>query len=251
MQELSGRVALVTGSARRLGKEIALELARAGCDVLAHYGSTAKATVHETLAELRALGSQAQAAKADLVDGAEIDGLIGAAEEHFGRLDILINSAAIFQQRELMAITREEWERTLAVNLSAPFLLTQAAARIMRRNAGGVIINIGDYGSLQPWPRYPHHGISKAALLMLTRTSALSLAPDIRVNAVIPGPVLRPDTMSEETWARICAGAPLGHGGDSAAVARAVRYLASETAITGAVLPVDGGHNLVAPLPAR
>ena len=251
MRELSGRVALVTGSARRLGKEIALELARAGCDILIHYGSTAEATVHATLADLRALNIQARAAQADLAVGAEIDRLISAAQDHFGRLDILVNSAAVFQQREFMAITPEEWERTLAVNLSAPFLLTQAAARIMRRNASGVIINIGDYGSLQPWPRYPHHGISKAALLMLTRTSALSLAPNIRVNAVVPGPVLQPDNMSDETWARICTSAPLGHGGDSAAIARAVRYLASERAITGAILPVDGGHSLVAPLPVR
>lgn len=249
MRDLSGRVALITGSARRLGKEIALELARAGSDILIHYGSTPLETVHETVAELRALDIHAEATQADLAQGQEINHLVRSAINHFGRLDILVNSAAIFQRRDFLDITREDWERTLAINLSAPFLLTQAAARVMQENASGVIINIGDYGSLQPWPRYPHHGICKAALMMLTRTSALSLAPEIRVNAVIPGPVLRPDDMSEQAWSKICASTPLGWGGSGESISKAVRYLASEDAITGAVISVDGGHSLVAPLP--
>lgn len=250
MAELSGRVALVTGSAHRLGKAIALELARAGCDLLVHYHHSPPEQVSETLAELRAMGHRAHAFQADLARRAQALQLIEAADRHFGRLDILVNSAAIFQQRELLAITAAEWEETLAVNLSAPFYLTQAAARLMQRGAGGVIIHIGDYGSLQPWPRYPHHGVSKAALLMLTRTSALCLAPSIRVNAVIPGLALKPAAMSEAAWAKMRDSAPLGDsndGNEAAAVARAVRYLAGESSITGAILPVDGGHSLSAP----
>lgn len=247
MRELEGQVALVTGSARRLGKEIALELARAGSDILIHYGSTAKEIVAETLNEMKQNHVRAEAKQADLSKNEEIGGLVQRAVERWGRLDILVNSAAIFQKRSFMEVTQRDWERTLAINLSAPFFLTQAAARIMKQNGRGTIINLGDYGSLQPWPLYAHHGISKAALIMLTRTTALSLAPEIRVNAVIPGPVLRPEDMSEEAWSRISQKAPLAWGGDAQSVAKAVRFLASHTAITGAVLPVDGGHTLTTP----
>ena len=246
-RELEGQVALVTGSARRLGKAIALELARAGSDILIHYGSTAEEVVAETLNELKQCEVRAEAKQADLSQAEASEDLVQCAVERWGRLDILVNSAAIFQKRELMEVTRQDWERTLAINLSAPFFLSQAAARIMKQNGRGTIIHLGDYGSLQPWPNYAHHGISKAALIMLTRTSALSLAPEIRVNAVIPGPVLRPEQMAEEAWSKISQSPPLAWGGDERSVAKAVRFLACHPAITGAVLPVDGGHSLTPP----
>ena len=247
MRELRDQVALVTGSARRLGKEIALELARAGCDILIHYGATAPETVQETLGELEKFEIRSVAKQADLSRVEEIESLTRTAVEHFGRLDILVNSAAIFQRRNFMAVSRQDWEQTLAINLSAPFFLTQEAAKIMKQNSGGSIINIGDYGSLQPWPQFPHHGISKAALIMLTRTSALSLAPEIRVNAIIPGPVLRPDDMEAKSWSNITQDTPLGWGGNAQSVAKAVRFLVSETAITGAIIPIDGGQSLTPP----
>ena len=247
MRELSDHVALVTGSARRLGKEIALELAKAGCNILLHYGTSAPATVQDTLRELEKFEISSVAKQADLSRVEEIKSLIRSAVEHFGRLDILVNSAAIFQRRNFLDVTREDWEQTLAINLRAPFFLTQEAAKIMKRNSSGSIINIGDYGSLQPWPQFPHHGISKAALIMLTRTSAVSLAPEIRVNAIIPGPVLRPDDMDVQSWSKITQNTPLGWGGNAQSVAKAVRYLVSETAISGAIIPIDGGQSLTPP----
>ena len=247
MRTLHGRVALVTGGARRLGKAINLELARAGCDLLLHYGNTPAKQVAETLAEIRGFGVQAKALQANLVDITTCYSLLQAVEAQFGRLDYLVNNAANFQRRDLLAVTREDWDETLAINLSAPFFLTQAVAPLLRRGGGGAIINIGDYGSLQPWPRYPHHGMSKAALLMLTRTSALSLAPQIRVNAILPGPILKPENMSEQNWQDILASTPLGNGGSAAVVARALRFLLEEPTITGAALTVDGGHSLLGP----
>ena len=247
MGVLRDHVALVTGSARRLGKAIALELARSGCHILIHYGSSKPETVQETLRELDQFGISTVAKQANLAKAEEIAPLIRFASKHFGRLDILVNAAANFQRRNFQAVSQQDWEQTLAINLSAPFYLTQEAAKIMKRDSGGAIINIGDYGSLQPWPQFPHHGISKAALVMLTRTSALALAPEIRVNAIIPGPVLRPEAMAAGDWSKITQSSPLGWGGNSQSIAKAVRFLVSETAITGAIIPVDGGHSLTPP----
>jgi NAD(P)-dependent dehydrogenase (short-subunit alcohol dehydrogenase family) len=186
--------------------------------------------------------------QADLRTQAGVESIFTALQEHFGELHILVNSAANFQQRELLEVSLEEWQETMAINLTAPFLCTQAAAAIMRANdpPGGVIINILDKGVIQPWPKYAHHGISKAGLWMLTQVSAVSLGPDIRVNAVIPGPVLRPagKEMTDAEWAKVGERNPLKRTGTPEDVARAVAYLASEDFITGAAIPVNGGEHL-------
>lgn len=245
--DLTEQVALVTGGAHRVGKAIALELARRGADILVHYGTSAEAAT-ETVREIKSLGVNAFSVQADLSTQAGIETVFSALHEHFGRLHILVNSAANFQQRELLEVSLPEWEETLAINLTAPFLCTQAAAALMRENdpSGGVIINILDKGALEPWPKYAHHSVSKAALWMLTQVSAVSLGPDIRVNAVVPGPVMKPagNTMSDAEWAKLGNRTPLKRTGTPEDVARAVAYLASEDFITGAAIPVNGGEHL-------
>ncbi|MCE2488354.1 MAG: SDR family oxidoreductase [Anaerolineae bacterium] len=243
---LAGQVALVTGGAKRVGEAIALELAACGADVLLHYHSSARASVEATLNAIRARGVRAAAQQADLGDAAGVESLFAGLERHFGRLDILVNSAALFQQRRLQEVSLEDWERVMAVNLRAPFLCTQAAARRMQtqRPPGGVIINILDRGVDGPWQAYAHHGVSKAALWALTQVSALELAPAIRVNAVVPGPVLPPAGMSGERWQAVTAATPLGRGGSARDVAQAVCFLACAEYVSGEAIRVNGGEHL-------
>lgn len=185
--DLSGQVALVTGAAHRIGKAIALELARRGVHILVHYGSSAAAAT-ETVREIKSMGVDAFSVQADVSRQTGVETIFTALREHFGRLNILVNSAANFQKRDLLEVSLQDWQETINTNLTGPFLCTQAAAALMRQNdpSGGVIINILDKGALEPWPEYPHHSVSKAGLWMLTQVSAASLGPDIRVNAVSP-----------------------------------------------------------------
>ncbi len=246
--DLAEQVALVTGSAHRVGRAIALELARRGVHIMVHYHSSAPDDVRSTMQDIKSMGVDAFSVQADIGVAEGIEHIFAAVQEHFGRLDILVNSASNFQKRHLLEVTLEDWQETLATNLTGPFLCTQAAAALMRQNdpPGGVIVNIGDRGSLEPWPEYAHHGISKAGLLALAQVSAVSLGPDIRVNTVIPGPVMKPAgrSMSDEDWAALGAELPLKRTGQAEDVARAVAYLASEDFLTGAVLHVNGGEHL-------
>lgn len=245
--DLTDQVAVVTGGAHRVGRAIALELARHGAHLLIHYGGSAAAAT-ETMREIKSLGVDAHAVQGDLRQPEGVEAIFTALREHYGRLNILVNSAANFQQRSLLEVSLGDWQETLAINLTAPFLCTQAAAMMMRANdpAGGVIINILDKGAVQPWVRYPHHSVSKSALWMLTQVSAASLGPDIRVNAVLPGPVMKPAgvEMSDAQWAQVGQRTALGRTGSAEDVARAVAYLASEDFITGALIHVNGGEHL-------
>jgi NAD(P)-dependent dehydrogenase (short-subunit alcohol dehydrogenase family) len=245
---LNDQVALVTGSARRVGRDIALELARRGTHIMVHYGGSAESDVRDTLHEIKSLGVDAFAVQADIGTPEGVETLFDAVREHFGRLNILVNSASVFQKRHLLDVTLEDWQKTLAVNLTAPFLTTQAATLLMRENdpPGGAIVNICDRGAIKPWPEYPHHGVSKAGLLALTQVSAVSLGPDVRVNAIIPGPVMKPagTGMTDEAWAAVGEGNPLKTTGEAADVGRAVAYLVSESFVTGTVIHVNAGEHL-------
>jgi NAD(P)-dependent dehydrogenase (short-subunit alcohol dehydrogenase family) len=247
--QLAGRVALVTGGAHRVGRGIALALARSGVQTAIHYGSS-EMQARQTVQELAALGVAAFAMQADLADPAQIERLIRAVEEQFNRLDILVNSAASFTRQPFDAITAADWDHALAVNLRAPFLLSQQAAPLMRRSgrdAPGLIVNIADLSGVYSWQGYVQHGVSKAGLLHLTRITARELAPDIRANALVLGPVLPPPGMAEDDprWSEIRQSVPLKRSAAPDEVGQAVAALAENDFITGAELAVDGGERLL------
>ncbi|MGJ3239245.1 MAG: SDR family NAD(P)-dependent oxidoreductase [Anaerolineae bacterium] len=246
--DLSEQVALVTGSAHRVGKAIALELADAGVNVIVHYNNTDASTVRDTVQDIKSRGVDAFSVQADLNNPEQIERLMERVKEHYERFDILVNSASMFPRRDLLDITVEEWDTVMNVNLRAPLLLTQHAVRLMQQNVipGGSIINICDQGAFAPWPERPHHGISKYALWMLTQVSAVTLGPHIRVNAVVPGPVLQAGS-SDEGWRRHGESLPLRKTGSPEDVARAVIYLASEGFVTGTRIDVNGGEHLLYP----
>lgn len=246
--ELNDKVALVTGSARRIGRAIALELAKQGVNILVHYHRSDPSQVRDTLQEIKSLGADAFAVRADLSQAEGVEQLFSEFQTCFDRLDIVVNNAAVFQQREFLDVSLEDWDLTMALNLRAPFLISQRAAIIMRRNPvpGGTIINICDAGVDGPWTEYPHHGISKSGLWMLTRVSALALAPAIRVNAIVPGPVLKTDRpdLRDEAWAKVAERIPLKRTGSAGDVARAVVYLCQEDYASGTLLHLTGGEHL-------
>jgi NAD(P)-dependent dehydrogenase (short-subunit alcohol dehydrogenase family) len=245
--DLTNQVALVTGSAHRVGRAIAVALAKAGVNIVVHYNSADTSTVRDTMHEIKSHGVDAISIQANLSNQQGVGDVFSAIDEHFGKLDILVNSASVFHKNRLLEVSLADWQTSLDVNLTAPFLCTQAAVPLLKRNipTGGVIINICDYGALHPWAERVDHNISKAGLWMLTQVSALSLGGDnIRVNAILPGPVMKSPDMTDEFWRKIGANLPLGRTGDENDVARAVVYLAGESFITGTMLTVNGGETL-------
>ena len=235
-------VALVTGGGVRVGRAIALSLAECGHDLLVSYNkSPARASEVESAA--RRLGRRAVTIRADLSRERDLAALARAADEHFGRLDLLVNSAASFVANDLLAVTAGEWDEVMAVNLRAPFLLVRETAELLRASRGA-IVNIVDLSALQPWTSHPHHSVSKAGLLHLTRVMARRLAPEVRVNAVAPGFVLPPESFSEEEIERTRRRVPMGRVGSAEDVANVVGFLARADYVTGQVVGVDGGLGL-------
>lgn len=245
--EPRNRVALVTGGAHRVGRAIALALAEAGAHTIITYLSTAEAA-EATLREIEALGVQAHAARLDQRDAAQIETLFADVRERFGRLDILVNSAAIMERKPVLEITPDDWDRVLDTNLRGPFFVAQAAARLMcespPQDEQGCIVNIADLAALHPWPSYVAHTVSKSGLVALTKALALALAPSIRVNAIAPGAVLKPQDWSDGRWREVAERIPLARAGTPQDVAQAVVYLVRSNFVTGQLLVLDGGREL-------
>jgi NAD(P)-dependent dehydrogenase (short-subunit alcohol dehydrogenase family) len=238
--DLRGKTILVTGGARRLGRVIALELAGAGAHLLIHHHAS-DSEADGTCEAIRSLGSQAHAFRADLREHAQIMSLFEEIDRQ-GPLHALVNGAAVMFRGDLLSVTEADWHATMDLNLKAAFFVLQQAALRIRRAGGGAIVNIADIAGLQPWPRFPIHSISKAGVLSLTRVAAVALAPDIRVNAVLPGPVLKPKAMSDERWRSLGRSLPLQRTGMPGDVARSIRFLLENDFITGEALLVDGGN---------
>lgn len=239
---LAGRVALVTGAAKRLGRAVALRLAREGADVFVHYRSSSEAAAG-VLREIEALGRRAIGFAADLRDPAQIDSLLAAVGKDFGRLDILINNAAVFMPADIETATEAQWDTTLDTNLKAQFFCAQAAAPLLRKSGHGVIINFASLGGLLAWPGYIPYCVSKAGVIMLTRCLAKALAPEIRVNAVAPGTISMPGDPPEWEADHIRL-APLRRTGTPEDVTAAVSFLIHSEFITGQIVVVDGGRSL-------
>lgn len=240
--EIRGKVALVTGGARRVGRVIARALAGAGADVVVHHHAS-EIEASEAVTEFRGYGVRSEAVKADLTRPAQIDELFRRVEALWGRLDVLVNNAAVFERAPVEEITPEAWDRVIALNLRAPFLCSKAAVPLMGAT-GGAIINIADVAAFQPWPGYIHYCASKAGLVMLTRGLARALAPRIRVTAIAPGPVLPPPGTSGDEIADMADLTVLKRIGAPEDVAGAVLYLAESDFVTGSTLFVDGGKML-------
>lgn len=241
--ELRGRVALVTGGARRVGRAIALALAGRGVRLAVHYHAS-RSDADIVVREARDAGAaDAFAIAADLrrVDAAER--LVRDVVARFGALDVLVNSAAVMLRTPLPDVTVEQWDDIMALNLRAPFFCARAAAAAMRPG-GGAIVNIADLAGLESWPAYIPHGISKAGVIQMTGALARTLAPHIRVNAVAPGAVLLPESWSADDAARIARTTPLGRIGTPADVSQAVLYLLDADYVTGETLVVDGGRHV-------
>ena len=239
--DAAGKVALITGGARRVGRALSLGLGRAGADVAVNYHSSS-AEARSVVGELEAMGRRAVAIKADVSRRSEIQQLIRTIGKEFGRLDILVNSAASFESAPFLEIEESDWDQVMAVNLKGPFLLMQEAAPMLGANQQGLIVNIADLSAFQAWPSYAHHAVSKAGLVHLTRIAARALAPDIRVNCIAPGTVLPPEGYtgqgSDGTSDRRLVEQP----GKPEDVVNALLYLVSNDFVTGQALVVDGGR---------
>jgi NAD(P)-dependent dehydrogenase (short-subunit alcohol dehydrogenase family) len=241
---LAGRTALVTGAGRRLGRVIALELGRAGADVVIHYRSSVAGAL-EAVRLLESRGVRAWAIRADLADPAGIDALAEAVSLRPGRLDILVNSAADYARAPLEAIDPGQWDDMLALNLRAPVLLVRRLLPLLARSPAAAVVNIVDLAAFKPWSHHLHYAVSKAGLLAATRCLAVELAPGIRVNAVAPGTVIPAAGQGEADLEAIRARTPLRRLATPEDVAAAVLFLAGgPRSLTGQVIPVDGGLSL-------
>jgi pteridine reductase len=238
---LKDRKALITGAAHRVGRAIAIALAARGVNVVIHYNRASQAA-HETVEQATSMGVSALAVQADLRSFNAIQSMFEVVDKEFSNLDILVNSAAVMERTAFLSATPEAWDRTLDLNLKAAFFCLQEAAQ--RMQGGGAVVNISDIIGLKPWAGFPIHAISKAGIEMLTKVAALELAPHIRVNAVAPGPVLKPDGMSLQRWLEIASPSPQGKPGSPEDVARAVIFLLENDYVTGETLVVDGGFQL-------
>lgn len=242
---LKQAVMLVTGGAHRVGKAIALALAQEGSDVAFTYNAS-QADAQSTAAEIEALGVRTLALYCDQSKPELIGPVVSRVTEELGRLDGLVNSASIWQERALFDITPQDWDTTMNINTRGPFFFIHWAAKWMLAHGGGSIVNIIDESAVKPSRLHIHHGASKTALWMLTRSCALTLAPSIRVNAVLPGAVLKPPDWEEDRWQRLDETIPLKRLVTAEDVARAVIYLMKEEFITGQSIVVDGGSSLKA-----
>jgi NAD(P)-dependent dehydrogenase (short-subunit alcohol dehydrogenase family) len=232
----------VTGSAKRVGRSIALALAERGANVVVHYNTSA-ADADATVAELRQRGVEAHALKADLVHAADVVRLTEQAEAASGGISVLVNNASNYFRVPFDQLTEEVWDDSLDVNLKAPFLLAWHLGRAMRERGGGRIVNLADWAGERPYNEYLPYCVSKAGIICLTKALAKALAPTVLVNAVSPGPVMPPEDMGETERQAIMRATPLRRLGSPEDVARCVRFLAEEADFsTGAVYLTDGGR---------
>ena len=242
--KLNNSVVLITGAAMRVGRAVAVHLAEQGAHIAFSYYLDDEPWA-QTKADIEALGVRSIAMQTEMRNATQVRALIDAAIAQFGRVDVLINNASVFLKAPFLEISEEEWDLALDVNLKGPFLAAQAVAPHMLAQGHGVILNITDLTAFQVWPGYAHHGASKAGLMALTKSLAVELAPDVRVNAIAPGTVLLPDNFTPEKkqWAE--EKSVLKRVGTPQDVAQLATFLIENEFITGAVYFVDGGRALV------
>lgn len=240
--KLDGRVALVTGAGRRVGRALAIALGKEGMRVAVHYNASAQGA-DETAAAIHSAGGDAKPFQADLTTPRGPSELVEEVARSFGSLGVVINSAAVMERTPFGSVTAQSWDAMFALNLRAPFLISQAAAAFLRAESGS-IVNISDLAAFESWPAYIPHSISKAGLVKMTSSLAKVFAPEIRVNAIAPGAVLLPEGWEKESGERIESTTPLGRLGDPADVVDAMLYLLRADYVTGETIIVDGGRHI-------
>jgi 3-oxoacyl-[acyl-carrier protein] reductase/pteridine reductase len=241
MKPLAGKTALVTGGAKRIGRSIALALAEQGADVAISYLNS-QVEAEQTVRDLAAHDVDVLAVRCDLRNPEAIDNMVKEVVEQFGRLDLVVNNAGMFESIALEDISVEQWDGIFSVNTRAPFLVARAALPHLRA-VEGRIVNIGSLGGMHAWPTHGHYCTSKAALHMLSQTMAKAWAPEVSVNCVAPGMIVQGEI--EETYEHFARRTPMQRNGTAADVAAAVLFFATApTFITGQTLAVDGGLGL-------
>jgi len=239
---MSKGVALITGAARRIGRVLALEAARAGYDIAIHHRDSAS-DAESLVAEVAALGCNSITISGDLGDRADVGGLVPAAGR-LGPVTLLVNSASLFENDRLETLTAQSWGHHMRVNLETPVVLTQAFAAALPEGERGLVVNIIDQRATHPNPLFFSYTLSKTALLTATTMAAQALAPRIRVNAIGPGPTLPSIHQDAAAFAAEAAATPLGHPVDPAEIAAALRYLIDAPSVTGQMISVDAGQHL-------
>ena len=244
--DLTGRGVLITGG-KRIGAAVAVDLALAGADIALVYHRS-RAEAEATATDVRAAGRRAVVLRGDLSKGDECRRVVDDAASALGRLDVLVNMASLYERKEYAALTDEDWDRALAVDLKAVHLCTHAAVPHLRRQGAGRVVNFTDWIASSGRPRYtgylPYY-VAKMGVIGLTQILALELAADgILVNAVAPGPILAPRGTSAEEMAAVEKATPLGRWGGPGEIARAVRFLVETEFTTGEVVRVDGGRHV-------
>lgn len=237
------KAALVTGAGQRIGRACALALAEAGFAVAVHYNSSGGAAEAVATA-IRAAGGNAITVAADLADEDAVAALLPRAADALGPIGVLVNNASVFEGDTVATASQDSWDRHLAVNLRAPFVLIQEFARHLPEAAGGLIVNLLDERVWNLTPYFVSYTLSKAGLWTLTQTMALALAPRIRVNGIGPGPTLPSPRQSHEQFLQQCRSMPLRRGTSPDEIAAALRFLLTAPAMTGQMIALDGGQHL-------
>jgi NAD(P)-dependent dehydrogenase (short-subunit alcohol dehydrogenase family) len=241
--KLKGKTALVTGAAKRVGREIALGLARRGANIVVHYNTSAP-DARRAVAEIKALGVEAIAVKADQADAREVRAAVGKAVKHFGGIHVLVTSAAVYRKTPFDTLTEEDWDYHIDANLKGPFLFALEVGRHMKaRGVAGKIITFSDWAAIRPYASYLPYCVSKAGVICLTKSLAKALGPNVQVNAIAPGPVLLPPDFTEEERQEVIDATVVKRLGSPQDIVNSVLFLIEGSDfITGHVLLVDGGR---------
>ncbi|MDR3438462.1 SDR family oxidoreductase [Telmatospirillum sp.] len=243
MSEPRLKTALITGAAHRIGRTMALALAKEGWSVAVHFHRSHEAAF-SLVDDIVAAGGRGVAVQADLANEDDVLGLIPDAVDALGPLGLLVNNASLFEQDSALTVTRASWDAHLETNLRAPFVLIQSFAAQLPEDMDGVVVNMLDQRVWNLSPHFTTYTLSKAALWTLTQTLALALAPRIRVNAIGPGPTLPSPRQTAEQFDRQCAEMPLKRGTTPEEIAGALRFILSAPAMTGQLIALDGGQHL-------
>jgi NAD(P)-dependent dehydrogenase (short-subunit alcohol dehydrogenase family) len=240
--QAAGKIALVTGAARRVGKTIALALADRGAHVVITY-NTSEAEALETRGEVEARGVQGMALKGNITSSDDVDAIVRRVLDRFGRIDILVNNASNYYKTPFETLTETQWDDLVGTNLKGTFLVSKRVGDEMLKTGVGKIINLADWAGFRPYKDYLPYCVAKAGVIALTTALAKTLAPNVQVNAVAPGPVLLPEDFSDDLRRAVVQATPLKRIGTPEDIAQTVVFLVEGSDfITGAVIPVDGGR---------